>query len=349
MSVALATGPGFVFPTMRVAHAATDEEKAGARALAEQAIQEAYPQGQYEQVIDLLRRAEALVHSPTHWLYIGMAQAKLGRLVLAQEAFLKASREPIDESSPEAFRVVVQNAQNELEALKPRLAKVMVRLVGAEASTATVRVDGNQVPSALVGVPMPVDPGERVFEASAPGMVPATKSLVVAEGTSADLELVLVEDPSAAVPSADPNGGSSATVGMDAGTNGTSTKDILLYAGIGGAVLGAGGLLGGYLLYASGDDPRSQADALYASCHQPQHGRECSALQRDQITAWDEDADSAQVPGKILMGAGGVLLAAGATLIVISVLSDDKPTQARDGLSVTPWVSVNGAGVFGSF
>src|SRR5690606_22074983 len=146
------------------------------------------------------------VHSPTHWLYIGMAQAKLGRLVLAQEAFLKASREPIDESSPEAFRVVVQTAQTELEALKPRLAKVTVRLVGVEPSTATVRVDGNQVPSALVGVPMPVDPGERVFEASAPGMLTATKNLVVAEGTSADLELVLVEDPAAPLTGADANG-----------------------------------------------------------------------------------------------------------------------------------------------
>src|SRR5690606_35855778 len=152
---------------------------------------------------------------------------------------------------PEAFRVVVQTAQTELEALKPRLAKVTVRLVGVEPSTATVRVDGNQVPSALVGVPMPVDPGERVFEASAPGMLTATKNLVVAEGTSADLELVLVEDPAAPLTGADANG-SNTPVGVEASTEGTSTKDILLYSGIGGAVLGAGGLLGGYLLYASG-------------------------------------------------------------------------------------------------
>jgi hypothetical protein len=350
LSVAWAAGPCFVLPAVGAAHAATDEEKAGARALAEQAIQEAYPQGQYDQVVDLLRRAEALVHSPTHWLYIGMAQAKLGHLVLAREAFLKASREPIDDNSPEAFKVVVQTASNELEALKPRLAKVTIRLVGVEPSTATVRVDGTQVPNALVGVSMPVDPGERVFEASAPGMVTATQKLVVSEGSTANLELVLVADPSAPPPPVE-GGSTTTTVGGDSGaaSSGTSTKDILFYTGLGGAVLGAGGLVGGYLVYSGGADPRANADDLYSACHQPTQGRECTVVEQDQITSWDNDADSAEIPGKILMITGGVLLGAGATLIVVSLLQDDEPAEPQMGLSVTPWVGVNGAGLFGTF
>lgn len=349
LSLASAAGPSLLLPTVGLAHAATDEEKAGARALAEQAIQEAYPQGQYEQVVDLLRRAEALVHSPTHWLYIGMAQAKLGHLVLAQEALLKASREPIDDNSPEAFKVVVQTAASELEALKPRLAKVTIRLIGVEPSTATVRVDGTQVPSALVGVPMPVDPGEREFQASAPGMITATQKLVVTEGGTANLELSLVPDPSAAVVPPDTGTTTGAATTSDAGTSGTSTKDILFYTGIGGAALGVGGLVGGYLMYSGSKDPRSKADDLYNECHQPAAGRECSADEQDRITTWDNEADSAAIPGQILMVAGGVFLAAGSALIVVSLLQDDEPAEPQTGLVVTPWVSVNGAGLFGTF
>jgi hypothetical protein len=48
------------------------------------------------------------------------------------------------------------------------------------------------------------------------------------------------------------------------------------------------------------------------------------------------------------MATGGVLLGAGVTLIVVSLLQDDEPA-AQTGLSVTPWVSVNGAGLVGSF
>lgn len=349
LSVAWAAGPCFVFPTVGLALAATDEEKAGARALAEQALQEAYPQGQYAQAVDLLRRAEALVHSPTHWLYIGMAQVKLGHLALAQEAFLKASREPIDDNSPEAFKVAVATANSELEALKPRIAKVTIRLVGVETSTATVSIDGTPVPSALVGVPMPVDPGEREFQATAPGMVAAVQKLTVTEGTSTNLELTLVADPSAQTIT---TGGGSGDVTSDGGTSSPAdtggSKDLLLYSGIGAAALGVGGLVGGYFVYSGGDAPRSNADALYSECHQPAQGLECDTAQKAQIKSWDDEADGREIPGKVIMVAGGVFLGAGATLIVLSLLQDDQPQQAN-GLHVTPWIGVNGGGLSGTF
>jgi hypothetical protein len=343
-SIALSTAPNVFLPTAGVALAASDEEKAGARALAEQALQEAYPQGQYEQAINLLRRAEALVHSPTHWLYIGMAQAKLGRLVLAQEALLKAAREPLSDASPEAFRVAVTTANQELEALKPRIARVTIQLSGAEPSEATVTVDGAPVPSALVGVPMPVDPGERKFQATAPGMAPAVRNLVVTEGSNFDLELVLSPDANAA--SSAGESGSLTLTDSDVSdrASGSDTKQILLWSGIGGAVLGIGGLVGGYLVYKGGDDPKAKADELFNECNP----RGCSQWESDTVTAWDNEADDSYIPGQIMMGAGGLFVAAGATLIVLSLLSDDAPEQ-QGGLRVTPWVSYNGAGFSGTF
>lgn len=344
-SIALSTAPHLFLPTAGVALAASDEEKAGARALAEQALQEAYPQGQYEQAINLLRRAEALVHSPTHWLYIGMAQAKLGRLVLAQEALLKAAREPLSDASPEAFRGAVAAAHHELEALKPRIARVTIQLSGVEASEAAVTVDGSPVPSALVGVPMPVDPGERQFQATAPGMTPAVRSLVVTEGSNFDLELSLTPDANAATTTAGEN--SSLTLTDSDVSNraaNSDTKQILLWSGIGGAVLGVSGLIGGYLVYKGGDDPKAKANEYFSECNP----RGCSAQEVDLVTSWDNQADDSYIPGQILMGAGGLFVAAGATLIVLSILTDDTPQQ-QGNVRVTPWMSLNSAGLSGTF
>lgn len=343
-SIALSTAPHVFLPSAGVALAASDEEKAGARALAEQALQEAYPQGQYEQAINLLRRAEALVHSPTHWLYIGMAQAKLGRLVLAQEALLKAAREPLTDASPEAFRAAVATANQELEALKPRIARVTIQLSGVEPSEAAVTIDGSPVPSALVGVPMPVDPGERQFQATAPGMTPAVRSLVVTEGSNFDLELSLTPDANAATTTTGENGFTLTDSDVSDRAANADTKQILLWSGIGGAVLGVGGLIGGYLVYKGGDDPKAKANELFYECNP----RGCSEQEAATVTAWDNEADDAYIPGQIIMGAGGLFVAAGATLIVLSLLSDDTPQQ-QGSLRVTPWMSLNSAGLSGTF
>ena len=52
----------------------------------------AFDAGKYEKAIDYLSRAEHLVHSPSHLLFMARAQAKLGRLVAAHETYLKISR-----------------------------------------------------------------------------------------------------------------------------------------------------------------------------------------------------------------------------------------------------------------
>lgn len=323
------------------ASAATDEEKAGARALAEQAI-DAFNKGRFEQAVDLLRRAETLVHSPGHWLYMGRAYVKLGRLVLAQEAFLKAEREPLSDDSPEAFRAAVADASTELETLRPRIAKVTIDLVGVERSLATVKVDGAAVPSALVGVPMPVDPGERQFQATAPGMLPASQSLMVAEGASTQITLTLQPDPAVnanasgeAPPASEPTPGS-----PDASE---STKDLLLYGGIGAAVLGAGAIVGGYLNYQLGNPRKDQADELFEECD-PRGTCETSG-QAAIIDDLDSRAKGRWYTGIGLMSLGGVLVAGGATMIVLSF----QDSSGETALSISPWATQNSIGINGTF
>lgn len=327
-------GPLAVGP--RTAHAATDEEKAGARALAEQAV-EAFNDGEYERAVDLFRRAETLVHSPGHWLYMGRAYVKLGRLVLAQEAFLKAEREALNDSSPEAFRVAVADASSELEALRPRIAKVTVTVSGVEPSTASVTVDGAPVPSALIGVPMPVDPGERTFEVSAPGMLTESQALTIAEGGR---ESITLELHPIGITTTAPQEQPIPPPAQDAET---APNGAFLYAGIGAFVLGAGAVVGGYLNYQKGKPLRDRADELFGDCN-PKGTCKSSGMST-RIDDLDSRAKGRWYTGIGLMGLGGLLLAGGTTLVVLSF----QDSNGETALTVSPWATADSIGLNGTF
>src|SRR5690606_28641346 len=72
---------------------------------------------------------------------------------------------------------------------------VTLRITGADASAAEVFVDGEAVPPVLVGVAMPIDPGERSFEVRAPGMSTTARTVAVEEGQAMEVELELVPAP----------------------------------------------------------------------------------------------------------------------------------------------------------
>src|SRR5579883_2443273 len=48
-------------------------------------------------------RAEALVHAPTHLLYIARTEAKLGQLVEASETYARIQHEALAPDAPKAF------------------------------------------------------------------------------------------------------------------------------------------------------------------------------------------------------------------------------------------------------
>src|SRR5690349_19476001 len=84
-------------------HAQSDEEKAAARALATQGA-EALNNKKYAESLDLVTRAESIFHAPVHVLMIARAQAGLGKLVAAQESYLKVIREELAANAPAAFK-----------------------------------------------------------------------------------------------------------------------------------------------------------------------------------------------------------------------------------------------------
>jgi hypothetical protein len=70
-----------------------------------------------------------------------------------------------------------QLADEHVRALEPKLAHVSVALApGAAAAGLVIKFDTRELPQAALGLPIAVDPGKHVLEASAPGKEPSTQT-----------------------------------------------------------------------------------------------------------------------------------------------------------------------------
>src|SRR5688500_13346088 len=81
----------------------TDEQRAGARSVATAGVA-AFNGGRYKEAVDLLTRAETLMHAPPHLLHLARAYSKLGQYVKAREAYLRIIKEQLAANAPPAFR-----------------------------------------------------------------------------------------------------------------------------------------------------------------------------------------------------------------------------------------------------
>src|SRR6185436_886891 len=129
----------------------TPEQKAGARAAAEQGSAE-FKAGQYQSAMDLFQRAESLFHAPTHLLMIARTHNALGQLVLAKESYLKVIHEDLPAGASPAFKKAQADAAKELKALEPRIPTIAVSADKPPAKNLTITMDGKPVPAALVGI-----------------------------------------------------------------------------------------------------------------------------------------------------------------------------------------------------
>jgi tetratricopeptide (TPR) repeat protein len=323
-----------------VAEAAPDEERAAARSLAQQGS-EAFSAKRFADAVDMFERAESLIHSPVHLLYIARASVELGRLVKAQEAYIKISREQLAADAPAAFEKAVDQANAELEALRPRIASAKVKISGAEQATPQLLVDGQPVPAVLVGVPIPLDPGTHHFEARADGMTSAAADLTVAEGHQGELELVLVPAPSSAAAS-QPSSAVPAPPAHDAAGDG-GNGDILRYSAYGAFGLGAVGIGLGTVFALDASKKSKDADDRFAAC---KADGSCEAVDTE-ISAIDDDAATSR--GIAITGfvVGGVGIAAGITLLVLAAGEDDDVASVSP--QVRPWIGWGSAGLSGTF
>lgn len=321
--------------------AQTDEQRAAARELALEGIG-AYEAGKDAEAVDRLKRAQALVHAPTHLLYLGRAHARLGQYVRAREAYHRILRDGLAPGSPRAFRDARDAAEKEIAEVEEKIARITIRLENAPEDLATVRVtlDGTAVPSVLLGVPQPVDPGEHRIEASAPGLRAEPKDVALAAQQKGEVVLVLTPDGSPAMP-ASPSApartgeaGGSILVHDDRASGGSSGLRIAGYSALGLAAVGVGA---GTLFLLQGRAKRADADAI---CREP--GGICPPERRAEIEALDNDADKAMTLSVVSYIVGGASVAAGVALLIAGAESDESA-------GLTPFITLDRVGVFGRF
>ncbi len=311
----------------------TAEEKAGARAAATEASA-AYEQKRFAEALDLLQRAESLVHAPTHILMIARCQVALGQLVTGRESYMALSREALAPGAPQAFKDAQTDGKRELGVLEPRVPTINVKVSDLAAQNVVITMDGAVVPPALVGIARPVDPGSHRLQAQGDGLVSNETKVEIAEGQK--FELVLDLRPSGAKPVARSGDGSPPPGEDEAGT-GTMT-----YVGFGGIGLGAAGVGVGVLFLALGGSARSDADDAYAACAKDT----CFAgsPRAQNAIDFDDDASTKQTIGVISLIAGGALAAGGVTLLLL-----DMDGSSTEEASITPWVGLGSAGARGRF
>jgi hypothetical protein len=348
-----ATLPLAVLTVASPAHAqdASSQDIAQARQLGGQA-QAAYDKGDFTESEKLWTAAAKLyTQAPTLTLGLARTQAKLGKVVAAQESYNKIVREwGNTPNPPPAFKDAVEAAKTEVVAVSAKVASVTVSIEGP--TNPQVTIDGQAVPAAALGLKRPVDPGSHKVTATADGYKPADTTFSVTEGGSAAATLKMEKAAGGAVAAAPvpgpagPGPASPGEPGADVGTGkGSSNKTLAFVAfGVGGAGLVVGAITGAIALGKAGD--------LKTACDA---NKTCPASSQSDVDSY-KSVGTISTIGFIVAGVGGV-----AGVVLLLTAPKDNAASAstgryttvavkRDvGPSVTPYFGGTSAGVTGRF
>jgi hypothetical protein len=321
------------------------EERAGARAAADQGF-DALERGEWAVALDLFDRAESLVHSPVHVLYQARSQAKLNRLIEAQEAYLRVLREPLPAGAPAVTQAARDDAQRELALLEPQIPFVSVSVAGTNGSEAIeILQDGRALPPALIGVERPLNPGEHSWRARSGSRQSETERRLVQTGTRSTVTLRLPEAEIELVPPREPMSGADAvrSAGLSeavapVGSHGPSAW---VYVGFGVAAAGLG-VGTAFLLQKGNIEERIRNSCDPTGCY-------ATPVNLDRKA----DADRAGLISAVGFISAGVGSSSALVLWWLLPGADAAPRVDAAGTAhaprLRPWVGWGSAGVTGSF
>lgn len=259
--------------------------RGAARRLGEQGVA-AYRNADYASALDKLTRADELVRAPSLSLWAARTLVKLGRLVEANERYLEATRRPIDEAELGPARSAVQrqaqtDAAQERAELKPRIPVLTISVSGAAPDELRVTLDGVDVPSALLGVGQPVDPGAHELVAAHAGKE-QRRQVTLEERSTQQVEFnfdggagdraepaVAGRSPESAAPLRPPAQPAGMSIPEDQGAGGSRFVPAYIAFGVGGAGLIFGGVTGALAILKQGE---LDDDCPDKRCPPPAHG-----------------------------------------------------------------------------
>jgi hypothetical protein len=312
-----------------LAHAQNGPESAGpggisdAPAAAEALFEEGvrlYEAGKLESACHKLEASETLDVAVGTLLRLADCYERLGRTASAWARFREARSLARAQGMPARERIAAERA----DALEPKLCRLVIN-VGHAPPALSLSLGGTTVPPASWGSPIPVDPGQLMLEATAPGYLTLRKQISVPaqEGALVTFELPAAVPELAAVPAVHTElapVSAARRPKTERHDTGSTTRGVgVTLTSVGLAGLAGSGVLA--LLAARRND-----DSLRYCPDDPQR---CTPrgveLRRDAAGLADYATLSAAL--------GGALVVSG---VVVFVLASDKPSRERIALEAAP-------------
>jgi hypothetical protein len=193
--------------------------RAAARKLGEDGIA-LFDKKQFAEALEKFNLAEQLVPAPTLGLRAARCLVQLGRFVEASERYLEVTRleVPRAQMTP-AYRKAQADALIEREDLLPLIPTLTINVTGPLGDGITVLVDGEQIPTVLVGQKRLIDPGVHEVEVRRKD-TSVKKKLDIVVKRNEQMELKLPPLPSAKGPQPDPVYRALAWTGIGMGASG---------------------------------------------------------------------------------------------------------------------------------
>lgn len=194
-------------------------------------------------------RSYELSPRPATLFNLARAQARVGRLVEATESF----RRFLSEARQRRYRGLRADAEEELQAIEPRLGAVRITVRAAEPGD-ELQLDDAELPRAALDAQMPIDPGEHTLRVLRDGEEAASTAFTIAEGGSerVTLEVQAPELPAVtlepATPAPMPTPAPAESGGDDGGVIALVVTLVVL-------ALAGGGVALGFLLYDETEPP----------------------------------------------------------------------------------------------
>jgi hypothetical protein len=318
----------FVAAPAALADSVDPAARATARKLGGEAVK-LFESGDFAGALEKFNTADSLVPAPTLGLYAARCLVKLGRMVEASERYLEVTRMQLDRGALAVMRKAQADAVAERDRLLPTIPTLEIQLEGPQGDGVQVTVDGKPLLAGLVGEKRPVNPGKYTLLAKRTDTVVARD---VEVGVGEATRVVLTLPPLPAPPA--PRLPLLRKVGWAA-------------IGVGGAGIVTGGVAGLIAI--------SKGQSLLTAC--PLHVCPTGAA-----LAQAGPYNAARVASTVGFIVGAVGLAAGIPIVIASpgveyVYADGHvmptaPPPSRDApprASVTPWITLGGAGVRGIF
>jgi hypothetical protein len=209
-----------------------------------------------------------------------------------------------------------------------------------------VTVDGVPLPSVVIGLSRPIDPGTHAVEATAPGYITKRESVTLKDAERKAINLTLEVDPNAtATPSVTPSATATDNALLAPAPKPVAEPPkamrIAAYVALG---VGAAGLGFGAVMAGNSASKRSEADKAYDDCGGDGACDKTGPLAK-KTADYDDQARSALTLSIVGFVVGGVGIASGVTLFVLSSKKEANPQATK----IEPWVSLSSAGVRGTF